>query len=117
MIKKIASILWVPVVLLSCAEATTQITLGEVSYNIPSNYVVSYEEKNGTSEFDDASNMVALTFSEMEELGHLAGQNGWLPRSPISVMIYDKDVGNFENILSNSISTSSTVSTLVIIVM
>ncbi|WP_233081099.1 hypothetical protein [Rheinheimera soli] len=106
MIQKLLLLIFVPMVLLSCSETQKYITLGGNGYKIPSHYIVSYESTSDSSGFDDASNMVALTFSEEEGFGHLTGQNGWLPHSPISIIIYDEKAGDFEMALSKAIPTA-----------
>lgn len=92
------------VLLASCTGAQTKIILGNVEYQIPTHYIVSSTSNVGARGLDNSSNMLALTFAQDEELIHLTSKNGWLPSSPISAMIFDESVGEFENSFSTEIS-------------
>ncbi|NNJ72760.1 MAG: hypothetical protein HKP09_06225 [Enterobacterales bacterium] len=97
------------VLLSSCVKSSVDITLGGNDYKIPTNYVVSFEALKDANEFDQNGEMIALSFTHVSEISHLTGNNGWLPRSPVSVVIFNQEIGSFDKVLQKSVQLSDEI--------
>lgn len=78
----------------ACGSSDTQVKLGKSVFAVPSKYIVSFEKSDESEGFDSGSNMISISFSELDELSFLDKPNGWLPKSPITALIYHQPLSS-----------------------
>lgn len=82
----------------ACSSSEIKVVLGSSVFTIPSKYIVSYEQDE---RYDSGRNMISLTFSELDELRSLDKPNGWLPKSPITALVYDQTLSSGKELESS----------------
>lgn len=85
------TIIFTGLMLVSCVKPTITVNIGNHTYSIPSQYVISVEKVDVSGEYEKRTNILALDFSFDEKLIEYDRPNSWLPKSPITAILYSRE--------------------------
>ncbi|MEX1221550.1 MAG: hypothetical protein WEA82_05505 [Idiomarina sp.] len=95
--------------LTACGDSQKLFSIGGSTYKIPSDYLVMAPSSFDSAELDSDVGMVALSFSHDRNFSDYVGDNAWLPKSPITAILYSREgteLTGFSSSLSNLVGFS-----------
>ena len=77
--------------LTACGDSQKSFSVGGSIYKIPSDYLVVVPSYFDSANLDSDAGMVALSFNQDESFSGYVGANAWLPKSPITAILYSRE--------------------------